>query len=102
MVNFIAKPFEIAQLAALARRLLEARREKDERSGKSAADLPDDFSASGLIGRSPPMVAVYKLIAFAVRSNATVLITGESGTGKELVARAVHDLSDRAGKIRIG
>jgi DNA-binding NtrC family response regulator len=94
--DFIAKPFEITQLAALAQRLLEARREKDEQTIKSAANLPDDFSASGLIGRSPPMVAVYKLVAFAARSNATVLITGETGTGKELVARAVHDLSDRA------
>jgi two-component system, NtrC family, response regulator AtoC len=42
------------------------------------------------------MVAVYKLIAFAARTTATVLISGESGTGKELVARAIHDLSDRA------
>ncbi len=94
--DFIAKPFEIAHLAALTRRLLDARREKDEQLSKNETNLPDDFSASGLIGRSPSMVAVYKLIAFAARSNATVLITGESGTGKELVARAVHDLSNRA------
>ena len=54
------------------------------------------FSKSGIIGRSPAIVAVYKLIAVAARTTATVLITGESGTGKELAARAIHDLSDRA------
>ena len=63
---------------------------------RSEPNLPDEFSKSGLIGRSPKMVAVYKIIAFAARTTATVLITGASGTGKELVARAVHDLSDRA------
>jgi two-component system response regulator AtoC len=55
----------------------------------------EDFSSSGLIGRSPAMVRAYKLIAHAARTDATVLVTGESGTGKELTARATHDFSAR-------
>lgn len=57
-----------------------------------------DLSRSGLVGRSAPMVAVYRLIAQAARTNAAALITGETGTGKELVARAIHDLSTRAAR----
>ena len=93
--DFIAKPFEIAALAALVRRHLDARREKDSQI-ETLENLPEDLSKSGLIGRSAAMVAVYKLVAFAARTGATVLVTGESGTGKELVARAIHDLSERA------
>ncbi len=94
--DFIAKPFEISAVAALLQRHLEAGREKRKKTDQSAENLSEEFSKSGLIGRSPKMVAVYKLIAFAARTTATVLITGESGTGKELVARAVHDLSERS------
>lgn len=93
--DFIAKPFEIAALATLVSRHLEARREKEAQT-KSFPNAPTDFTKSGLIGRSPAMVSVYKLVAFAARTGATVLVTGESGTGKELVARAIHDLSSRA------
>ncbi len=93
--DFIAKPFEIAALAALVRRHLDARREKDLLV-ETLEQAATDFSKSGIIGRSPAMVAIYKLIAFAARTTATVLVTGESGTGKELAARAIHDLSDRA------
>ncbi|NEL61278.1 sigma-54 factor interaction domain-containing protein, partial [Escherichia coli] len=96
--DFIAKPFEIAEVAALMRRHLAARRERQTEPVGDEETLPDEFSKSGLIGRSSAMVAVYKLIAFAARTSATVLITGESGTGKELVARAVHQFSDRADK----
>jgi two-component system, NtrC family, response regulator PilR len=96
--DFIAKPFEVAQIAALLRRNLDARREASALAAIDSATLAEQFSKSGLIGRSAAMVKVYKLIAYAARTDATALILGESGTGKELVARAIHDFSRRAGK----
>src|SRR5260370_171329 len=61
---------------------------------ESAMDLPDvtphGVGPYALVGQSPAMVEVYKLIARVAGSTATVLIQGESGTGKEVVARAIH------------
>ena len=91
--DFIGKPFEISALVALLRRHVEARKEADE--AKELEPQLEDFSHSGLVGRSTGMVLVYKLIAQGARSDVNVLITGESGTGKELVTRAVHDFSAR-------
>ena len=92
--DFIGKPFEVADVVALLWRYLDARQE---------AELPrhafdENGITTGLIGQSGPMATVYKLIAQAARSDATVLITGESGTGKELVARGIHEYSARASK----
>ena len=95
--DFLAKPItDIAQMEqrvakaleknALARRVEELQRRVDATSGI------DSFT-----GRSPAMENVYRLIRQAARSNANVLVEGPSGTGKELVARALHDLSPRAG-----
>ncbi|WP_248764429.1 sigma 54-interacting transcriptional regulator [Pseudomonas sp. MWU12-2319] len=50
----------------------------------------------GLIGNSPPMLAVYRLISKVLMSQVSVLITGETGTGKELVARAIHESGSRS------
>jgi len=96
--DFIAKPFEVAALASLVRRHLKAHAEAEPSDKEREGALITEFSSSGLIGRSVAMVNVYKLIAHAARSDATVLVLGESGTGKELVARAVHDFSPRANK----
>ena len=96
--DFIAKPFEVAALAALVRRHLDSRLEAEADTTADDAAFINEFSNSGLVGRSAAMVSVYKLIAHAARTEATVLVLGESGTGKELVARAIHDFSPRANK----
>jgi DNA-binding NtrC family response regulator len=96
--DFIAKPFEIAELAALLRRHLQAGREAASEASEDSSPPLEDFSRSGLVGRSPAMIAVYKRIAYAARTEATVLILGESGTGKELVARSIHNFSVRSPK----
>jgi DNA-binding NtrC family response regulator len=90
--DFIGKPFEIAAVVALLRRYVEAQHEAD---AALPEDPEQDFSQSGLVGRCTAMARVYKLIAQAARSDATVLVLGESGTGKELVAHAIHDFSQR-------
>jgi DNA-binding NtrC family response regulator len=91
--DFIGKPFDITAVVALLRRHLEARREADSAPPSEPAE--GDFSRSGLVGRSSAMAKIYKLIAQAARTDATVLVMGDSGTGKELVARAIHDFSQR-------
>ena len=61
-------------------------------------NIKNPVGFAGLIGRDPKMQVLYKLIEDIATSDATVLIQGESGTGKELVARAVHDRSQRKEK----
>lgn len=93
--DFLAKPFDISALVSLLRRYITS----GAATETSMSDaLVDNLSHSGLVGRSSAMVEVYKLIAQAARTNATVLITGESGTGKELVAKAIHQYSNRSEK----
>ena len=94
--DFIGKPFDVAAVVELLRRHLGARREAE--SAQAPASIESAISGSGLVGRSAPMVMVYKLIAQAARSDAPVLILGESGTGKELVARAIHKFSARSSR----
>lgn len=92
--DFIAKPFDVEEVLALVSRA--TRREVPR--PQETLDDELNLSVSGLLGHSPQMVRAYKLTAYAARTQATVLIEGESGTGKELIARAIHNFSDRAGK----
>src|SRR6267378_7006314 len=70
--DFIAKPFEVSAVAALLRRYLSAASEAAD-TGTDISTLVDDISRSGLVGKSPAMVGVYRLIARAARSDAPVL-----------------------------
>ena len=67
--DVIAKPFDVAALTKLLNNHLAASRRKSEAAN---ASVTADFSSSGLIGRSPAMMTVYKLIDYASRSDATV------------------------------
>ncbi len=90
--DYMPKPFDLDDMAALAKRALE--RPADKEAAKAQARAVRDERLP-LIGRSPPMQEVYRTIARLVGADLTVLILGESGAGKELVARALHDLGRR-------
>ena len=95
--DYISKPFVIADVKRIVDRALE--------QGTREASLPPEMPASppgSLIGRTAPMLEVYKQIAHAADSSAPVLIVGESGVGKELVARAIHGHSKRAREPFVG
>ena len=92
--DYISKPVTLAALEVAISRAVAyqaLRREVQELRLTVSAARPVDT----IIGDSPPIREVTSLIRRVAGSDATVLITGESGTGKELVARAVHDLSER-------
>ena len=88
-VDYFTKPFSMDELRLKVRQHVEASRLKQENVLLKRA-LNSSHSFSNIIGRSEPMLAVFKMIETIARTNSTVLITGESGTGKDLVARAVH------------
>ena len=93
--DYIGKPFPASELLSVLRRALEWRATRLDTTVAQPLVAPP-FTA--IVGNSPAMVAVYRLIARVAATDSTVLIAGESGTGKELIARALHDNSGRIGK----
>ena len=97
--DYLPKPVDPTRLRAIldsvSRQMVEVHTELEEESRSS----PREAGALGpLVGSSPQMRAIYKLIERVAPSNVSVLVTGESGTGKELVARSLHELSGRRHK----
>jgi DNA-binding NtrC family response regulator len=90
--GYVPKPFDNDEIRAVVRRAREVLSLRAE-NGRLRRELAGDFR--GLIGDSPALREVVRVIRRAAPTEATVLVTGESGTGKELVARAVHDESRR-------
>jgi DNA-binding NtrC family response regulator len=93
--DFISKPFKVEEVVAIARRALE-QDQKGTAEARKAEQLSAPYEKGGLLGRSPVMIGLYKEIARVAPTRSTVLIAGESGTGKELVARSIHQHSNRA------
>ncbi|MEZ5912034.1 MAG: response regulator [Paracoccaceae bacterium] len=89
--DYLPKPFDLPDLMKRASRALESKRRVGAPSAaprQAGDDLP-------LVGRTPAMQALYRLVARIMNTDLPVLITGESGTGKSLIARAIHDFSER-------
>jgi len=92
--QYLTKPFNKEKLLGLIEKALEYSAPRREQA-RLWRELPP--TPTRIIGVSKPMRELFEQIAMAARSVSTVLITGESGTGKELVARAIHDASERKG-----
>ncbi|HEB89786.1 MAG TPA: sigma-54-dependent Fis family transcriptional regulator [Deltaproteobacteria bacterium] len=96
-LDYLVKPFAIAEVKALAEKALSTRALKDEvRSLRRAVGRAVVPGGDRLVGSSRPMLEIYKTVGKVAPRNVPVLITGESGTGKELVAHAIHAASPRA------
>jgi len=90
-VDYVSKPLTAEQIRAIATRADGFRQQQQQ----TAAPAVEESQDSAIVGRSPKMLEVYKVIGRVAASNVSVLITGASGTGKELVARAIHQHSKR-------
>jgi two-component system nitrogen regulation response regulator GlnG len=88
--EYLPKPFDLKELTAIVGRALA-----EPRGGKRAEAEEQPGDAIPLVGRSPAMQDIYRMLARLMQTDLTVMISGESGTGKELVARALHDYGKR-------
>lgn len=91
--DYLPKPFDLPDLMKRAARALEQKRHVP--SPKAERDDAIEQDELPLVGRTPQMQGLYRLIARVMNTDLSVLVTGESGAGKSLIARAIRDLSDR-------
>ena len=88
--DYLPKPFNLKELVAVVGRAMA-----EPRGPRRSADAEDGPEELPLVGRSPAMQDIYRILARLMQTDLTVMISGESGTGKELVARALHDYGKR-------
>ncbi|MGV6813303.1 MAG: response regulator [Brevirhabdus sp.] len=91
--DYLPKPFDLPDLMKRAAKALEAKRRRVAPRSETPETSQED--SLPLVGRTPQMQSLYRLVARVMNTDLPVLIAGESGTGKSLIARAVHDFSDR-------
>ncbi len=90
--EYLPKPFDIGELVSVVQRGLTESRNRPAGPGPERDIAEEDLP---LIGRSPAMQDIYRVLARLMATDLSVIITGESGTGKELVARALHQYGKR-------
>jgi two-component system, NtrC family, nitrogen regulation response regulator GlnG len=88
--EYLPKPFDLKELIGIVGRALSEPKERPVPPAKQ-----QQFDSIPLVGRSPAMQEIYRVLARLMQTDLTVMISGESGTGKELVARALHDYGKR-------
>jgi len=96
-LDYLSKPFTLAEIEALADKALRARAlELEVRALRREVGRSIAPGGDRLVGHSPALLEAFKTVGKVADRNVPVLVTGESGTGKELIARAVHAASSRA------
>jgi DNA-binding NtrC family response regulator len=95
--DYLPKPFDPDELTLVVARALERRQLMQENTSLKT-EMSSKYRLENIVGASPAMQQVYRLIGQCAPTNSTVLVTGESGTGKELIARAIHHNSLRRDK----
>lgn len=97
--EYFPKPFDLDELVHAVRQAsahyAKLASEESGKPGEGESEGDGEGERMPLVGRSPAMQTVYRMITRVLRNDLTVLITGESGTGKELVAEAIHQLGSR-------
>lgn len=93
--DFVTKPFQFDHLLHILASTLEQRRLKSE-NAYLRSQLQERYGFQDIIGQSPAMLELFKVLETVSNTTSTILLTGETGTGKELVARAIHHNSSRA------
>ncbi len=99
--DFLSKPFQADELLLTIRKA-EEREQLRRENRRLRRELDEGRGSPVLVAASAPMREVVELVERAAEFKTTVLITGESGVGKEVVARLIHDLSDRSSEPFIG
>ncbi len=92
--DYLTKPIDVEDLERLLERVLKKRRLVTE-TRLLRERLDDKYRFENIIGRSPEMLEVFRMVEQVAPSQASILITGESGTGKEMIAQAIHQRSPR-------
>jgi len=94
--EYLTKPFEIQKLIDTVNKACGHKKLKNKIIKPAMDD--DSYEVDEIVGKSPEIVEIAKLVGQVAKSDAAVLIFGESGTGKELIARAIHRSSHRSNK----